>query len=67
MYITTGRWQATQDQLDLMKRKHEEAIERERKLRGKLNRWQGMLQAALGNVSKATKEMQEDLRDENTK
>ena len=64
MYITTGRWQATQEQLAEMKRKHEEAIARERAARSKLNRWQGMLQAALGNVGQATKEMQEELKED---
>lgn len=39
------------------------SMERERKLRAAVNRWQGLVSTAMGNIQKVTSELQVYLRD----
>jgi hypothetical protein len=55
----SGRIKLTREQFTRL----QEAAAREKELRVKLNGLQGILQSALGNISKVTKDIQELLRD----
>ena len=62
MMVSTDKWLLSQEERAALKAANRRLVEEKNSLLGMLNRWQGIIGTARGNVAKAEKEMQEFLR-----
>ena len=62
LLITTDRWKMTQSELLSLRAANARLVHQKGSLMDLLNRWQGALSAARGNVARAEKEIQEYIK-----